>query len=360
MQHRFVLLVRNGAQHFALQARGVPQHAERLIRMAGHEHLIETLGASRARLHQHAVPHAPHAHHRRIEANAVLEGRNQFLDIARRTAADGAPLRAVVHRQHAVVVEETDEEARRKGQHARRIGGPDGRPHGDEVIADERLAVTLEVQVVAEADIDFAIEQPRRFAIEAQDVADHAVEARPEQVAALGEQRIDAGAVVFQTGRFVPHAETHVALLRGHAQFVHQRDEVRVGPVIEDDESGVDGVALALILDVVGMRVAADVAAGFEQRDVVLAMQVMRDDIAGNTAADDGDALPAGFVQCEGLRGVHTASPAVAIDLGTDGLPSASTRRAARTRCGTPFRSRITPSAASALRPYQVRSTSHQ
>ena len=47
--------------------------------------------------------------------------------------------------------------------------------------------------------------------------------------------------------------------------------------------------ALALVLDLVRVRVAADMIAGLEHRDLVLAVQVVRGDVAGDAAADDGD-----------------------------------------------------------------------
>ena len=117
----------------------------------------------------------------------------------------------------------------------------------------------------------------------------HAEERGPQQVAALGEQAVERGAVVLQAARLIAHRETHAAFLRGDAEFREQRDEVRVGAVVEDDEAGVDLVAAAGLLNAVRVGVAADVAGRFVYGNVVFAVQPVRDDIARDAAADDGD-----------------------------------------------------------------------
>ena len=77
--------------------------------------------------------------------------------------------------------------------------------------------------------------------------------------------------------------------LRGHAQFIKQRHEVRIGPVVEDDETGVHLQALAADVQRVGVRVAADVIARLVDGDVMFAMQAPCGDVAGDSAADDCD-----------------------------------------------------------------------
>jgi hypothetical protein len=64
---------------------------------------------------------------------------------------------------------------------------------------------------------------------------------------------------------------------------------VRVGAPVEDDESGVDPVLGPAELHVVGVHVAAHVAAGLEEGDLVLLVQVVRRGEARDAAADDGD-----------------------------------------------------------------------
>src|SRR4051812_36803789 len=62
-----------------------------------------------------------------------------------------------------------------------------------------------------------------------------------------------------------------------------------IGAVVADDEARIHADAPALVLDGVGVGVAADVVRGFEHRDVVIAAKMVRGDVSGNAAADDGD-----------------------------------------------------------------------
>src|SRR5690606_33589611 len=135
----------------------------------------------------------------------------------------------------------------------------------------------------------------------------------------------------FQPGLFAAHAEAHVARLPGDTQFVQQRDEVRVGAVVEDDEAGIDRVAAAVEFDVVSVRMTADMAACFEHGDVMLALQVIGDGVAGDAAADDGDSHAL-------LRGLMW--------------------RDSRMAGVTSRMSQISPRVASSFRPYQVGSIS--
>ena len=77
--------------------------------------------------------------------------------------------------------------------------------------------------------------------------------------------------------------------MRRHAELAQQLHEVRIRAVVEDDEAGVDLLHLAVELDAVRVGVAADVAGGLVHRDVVRAVQAVRDHVAGDAGADDGD-----------------------------------------------------------------------
>lgn len=79
----------------------------------------------------------------------------------------------------------------------------------------------------------------------------------------------------------------------GYAQFVEQRDQVRIGPVVEHQEARVDGVACAVEVDVDRVRVTAEIVGGLEQRHAVTAGQQVRAGQARDAGADDGDP-PAG------------------------------------------------------------------
>ena len=106
------------------------------------------------------------------------------------------------------------------------------------------------------------------------------------QVAPLREQRVQRCAVVLQVAALVAHREAHRAVVRRHAELAEQLHEVRVRAMVEDDEAGVDVLHLAVELDAVRVRVAADVAGGLVHRDVVRAVQAVRDHVAGDAGAD--------------------------------------------------------------------------
>jgi len=133
------------------------------------------------------------------------------------------------------------------------------------------------------------VEQGGSFAIEAQDVANHAPERRPQQVATLCEETVECRAVVLQSAGFALYGEGHLARLGCDAKLFEQRQEVRISAMIEDDEARVDGEGAALVLHLVRVRVTAHVRRGFEDRDVMIGPQMMCGDIARDAAADDCD-----------------------------------------------------------------------
>ena len=180
MQQRLVALVRQRAQDLALLARGVRQHAQRLVGVAREEDVVEALGLPPARVHDHRFGPPSDQLDRRVEPNPVAKRRHELLHVARRTAADHSPRRPVVDREHAVVVQEADEEARGKIEHARGIGRPNCRTHGHEVVGDETAVEPVRVEVCAKrALVAVVAQQCGRFAMEAEDLGQHAEEARP-------------------------------------------------------------------------------------------------------------------------------------------------------------------------------------
>ena len=63
----------------------------------------------------------------------------------------------------------------------------------------------------------------------------------------------------------VAHGEAHRrCAATSTPSSLEQRQEVRVGAVVADDEAGVDGALSSFVLDLVRVRVPADVVAGFE------------------------------------------------------------------------------------------------
>jgi hypothetical protein len=183
-------------------------------------------------------------------------------------------LRTVVDVQKAVTIEEVDEETRRERQHRIRLGRPDRATHRQNVSFRKRCRIAVATQVFAQRQLVIAgLQQRACFFVEAQDVVDHPQERRADDVGALREQRIQRRAVVFEAAALALQAEAHVGGLPGHAQLLQHGNEIRVGPVVEHDEAGVDGVVLALPVDIDGVGVAAGIVARFEHGHVVLAAQ---------------------------------------------------------------------------------------
>jgi hypothetical protein len=65
-----------------------------------------------------------------------------------RATRDHIPLGPVRHLQQPVVGEKPQEEAQGEGTHVRQGGGPDGRPHGQDVVAGEIVAEFPRLQEV--------------------------------------------------------------------------------------------------------------------------------------------------------------------------------------------------------------------
>ena len=133
------------------------------------------------------------------------------------------------------------------------------------------------------------------------------MERRAQQVAPLCKHGIERVALVLHPGLFTLDAEAHLAGLRMHAKLVEQGDKVGIGPVIEDDEAGIDRLLPVPVLDEVGMGMPTGMTAGLEHGDIVFTAQMPGGDIAGNTGSDYGDLhsdchwLDVAFGQCCGM-----------------------------------------------------------
>ena len=90
-----------------------------------------------------------------------------------------------------------------------------------------------------------AFEQPAQLAVEAQQVEDHALEARAEEVARLAEQAVRRAGVL-EVLVLALDREAHVRRLARDAEPVEQPREVRVVAVVHHDEAGVDVMGLVL------------------------------------------------------------------------------------------------------------------
>lgn len=128
------------------------------------------------------------------------------------------------------------------------------------------------MQVLTEGEVcplALGVEVGQRFAVEAQDIPEHAPETHRQQIAPLRKQGVQAVPVVGQAACRVVHREAHFGWQRGDPELVEQADEMRVGPVIEDDETGVDGVGRAATADIDRVGMPADPAVGFEHRHLM-------------------------------------------------------------------------------------------
>jgi hypothetical protein len=68
---------------------------------------------------------------------------------------------------------------------------------------------------------------------------------------------------------FGGNAEGHLAWLRGDAKRFEKSGEVRIVPVVENDEAGIDRNGLTIEGDGLRVGMAAGAGLGFIQRDVV-------------------------------------------------------------------------------------------
>ena len=170
-----------------------------------------------------------------------------------------------------MVVVELGQETHGKLEQPARRAGPDRRAQRHQIVIDEVLRVTVLLYEFRERRVGGgSIEQSRGLAIESNDLEQHPVEARLQQVGSLCKQAAERSRAVLQAAVVAVDAEAHRRRLRRHAELAHQLDEVRIGVIVEDDEAGVDGMADAIQLDVDGVSVAADIVVRFEERDVVV------------------------------------------------------------------------------------------
>ena len=204
-----------------------------------------------------------------------------------------------------MIVEESNQEAQWHVEDRYRLGRPDCRRHWHEVMIDEFPAVTLPGQKLTKRFRVAEMLCARQCRpVEAQYVANHSVERRSQDVAALCEQRVQGRAAILEVAIAGLHAETHCAALRRLSNFIEQLNEVRVGALVEDDEPRVDGEALTILENVDRIRVAADVVAGFEHGDVVLVAQLIGRYVTGYAGTDDRDLRSAVVVHVRLARSV--------------------------------------------------------
>jgi len=289
VQHHLVALEGDGAQHLVFQGIGIAQQGQGLVAVGRHDDGVEAVLAGHM-LHGDTRLVAADALHRAGQPQFDPPARLHGFDVARRAPDHGAPLRPIIDLQHAMVVHEADEVLGREVENALRWRGPQRRSHRDQVGVAEQGRVALCRQVVTQRRTGAGVLQQRAgFAVEAQDLAHHPQKRRRQQVAALAEQAVEAGRVVFEAARFDLHAEAHGGVARGNAEFIEQGCEQRVVVRVVDDEPGVHPVTLARLHHLVGVGVATEPGFRLEQHHLVPVLQAPGGGKSGNTTADDSD-----------------------------------------------------------------------
>ena len=114
--------------------------------------------------------------------------------------------------------------------------------------------------------------------------------AGPQRLPA-GEQAANAqGPRVFEPDVVGAHRQRHVGLLRRHTQLAEQSAQRRVGPVVVHQERRVDGDDPPVtVVDIVGVRVAAESRVGLVEGDPVAPGQGVGGGEAGDATADHRD-----------------------------------------------------------------------
>ena len=137
-------------------------------------------------------------------------------------------------------------------------------------MVDEGLAQALLAAPAAEGNLALGpLQQARHGLVEPEDVEGHADEGRPQQIPALGEQPVHRRAFPFQTRGFVLDTERHGGGPQGRPQVPTEREEIRVGAVIADDEARIHRQGPAPLGHGVGVDVAAPAVVGLEHRHVM-------------------------------------------------------------------------------------------
>ena len=258
VEHGLVAAVRDRAQQLVLAVAGVGEQRQRLVGMGGEDDLVEPLRLTAGGRDGHAVRMALDRAHRRGEPQPHAPVARDRVDVARRAAGDGAPARPPAEAEHAVVVEELGEEARREAPHLVRVGGPDrGRPAARSA-ARRTPARSAGARASGRATTSSPDATSARAArLKRTSSASIRWKRGATRCARPREQPARRRAVVLEAARAVADREAHVRRLRGDPEPVEQPLEPRVVAVVEHDEAGVDVVGRVLGVDPDRVRVAA-------------------------------------------------------------------------------------------------------
>ena len=259
-----------------------------------------------------------------------LQRGGDLLDVAVRSAGDGAPGRRPEDAEHAVVGEEGEEVAGGVVQRHLGVTRPHSRherlhevPHevgGEAVLGQEVAQRLVGAHPVGRACRD---QHGLGTAVEPRDLRQHPQVRRSAQVPAGRDHSLATqGAGPLQVGVGVADRHRHLRLLRGHAELGEDPQQRRVGASVVDDEAGVDAQPGAGgVDDVVGVGVPAEAVVGLVDRD----RRGAGGDVGGHQAGDAGAHDRDGARR---VRGTHQASKTktTAVSrLGSSEPPSGST-----------------------------------
>ena len=115
------------------------------------------------------------------------------------------------------------------------------------------------------------------------------MERRAQQVATLREQGIQVVTPVFYAAVVTADAETHFRRLSLDSELIQKLDKHGVSPVIVNNETCVDRVLAAMMLDIDGCGMPPDSRRRFIDGYVVSVPQVVGGGQAGYTGTDDCD-----------------------------------------------------------------------
>ncbi len=290
MQQRRVRRVRHRRQQLTLQRGRLGQHRQGLPRVRGDDdgvvagHVTVAVGDLDTRW---GLEH-------RGDLRAHPDVGEQRLDLAHvgaRPAGDRAPLRRTEDAEHAVVVEEGEQVARRVVEGDLRLARPDARHDRLHEVPDEVAAeVALGEEVAQRAGVVLDVEQGPGLAVEAGDLGEHRQVARLAQVGRGREQsRAAQRAGPLQRAVVVLDRHRHLGGLGGDAELGEHPQQHRVGARVVHDEAGVDGQRLVgttryQLGHQVGVGVPTQPVVGLVERDVGRA----RGDVGSRQPRDAG------------------------------------------------------------------------
>ena len=192
MQHDAVLRVPERAEQGGLLRRRVLEQGQGRIPVHGQDRFVEVQGCAIRQPDPNAGLCAGQARHADTGAEVGPCGLHQLPDIGPAAARHRPPEPPAGDAHHPVVEEEADQGGGGIVADAVQGGRPDGCSHGQEVVVPEGGAESAMLKIGVEGG-SRALQPPqvvRRPAVEAQDVGDHAPEARTEQIALLGDEGV--------------------------------------------------------------------------------------------------------------------------------------------------------------------------